>query len=257
MALSALDTLLWAAGIVGHAVLLAVLVLRHRSRQFPWFTSLIAAALLRSLVIPAVRGSERLYFNVYWLLAIPDVLLQLGVVYEVASHTFRPLGHWAPDARRGMAALIGVSLLLAAVITWLATPHAGYWQQVAVIRGSFFSSALMSELFVGMMVLSATVSLPWRTHVARIALALGIYSLVDVVIEAAHTLYGRAYQAHVDDVLSESRKVLYLLCVGWWVVSLWRKAPTPRALPEEARKHLRSLQTRLAYDLYTFRNWRR
>lgn len=260
MHLSALDHLLWAAGFVGNVLLLAVLWLRRRARQFPIFTAFIGGAVLRTVLLYAVqrRGSVYVYFVAYWSLAIAvDVVLQLLVVLETARHVFRPLGRWAPDARRGMVWLVSGSLLLAALLTWVSTPVSTHWEELVVSRGSFFSSTLMSELFVGMLVLSVTVGLPWKTHVARIAYGLGVYSTLDIALEAAHTLYGTGYRTETDQALSHARMVLYLGCLVYWGVTLWADAPAPRELSVEMRKHLRGLQARVAYDLYVFRGWRK
>ena len=110
---------------------------------------------------------------------------------------------------------------------------------------------------MGLGVLSVTAGLPWKTHVARIAHGLGAYSLVDVAIEAGHNVYGLGYRAGTDEVLTYARMLLYLACLGYWIVTLWQDAPEPRELPAEMRAQLRSLQARVAYDLGTIRTWRK
>lgn len=258
--LSYVDSLLWAAGLVMPALLVAVLVARHRVRSFPMFTAFVAASVLRSLILIVLvhHYVARTYFLTYWSLAIlVDVILQAAVVYETATHVFRPLGHWAPDARRGIAWIAAASLGTAAILTWLATPVSELWQESIVVKGSFFASVEMSELLVGMVLLSVTVGLPWRTHVARIAQALGTFSLLDVVLTTLHTVYGERYQAHIDLQLTNVRKFAWLACLAYWIVAMWREAPAPRELPEAARQQLRHLQARLAYDLYTLRSGRR
>ena len=260
MILSDLDSLLWAAGLFGNVLLLAVLVLRHRASHFPFFTAFLAGGILRTLVLIQLAHHyvARTYFLSYWSLAIlVDVVLQLGVVYETAGHVFRPLGHWAPDARRGMTWLIAGSLFTAGVLTWLATPVSLLWQQSLVQKGNFFISILMSELFIGMVMLSVTVGLPWRTHVARIAQGFGAYAIFDLALQAGHALYGSEYLARVDLILTKAGKTFYLGCMAYWVVTLWQDAPAPRELPEAARQHLRALQARITYDLYTLRSGRR
>lgn len=256
MTTTGLELFLWAAGLLVNGALLCVLLLRGRAAHFPWFTTLIVGNVLRSPILFYVRnyGSVRAYFLSYWTLAILcDVVVQSGVVYELATHVFRPLGRWAADTRRGMGWLVLISFAVAGLLTWLATPVSDAWQEAVVVKGSFFFTTLMSELFVGMVSLSVTAGLPWRTHVARIAQGLGVYSLLDIAIEAAHTLYGAQYRTHTDVLLSDTRKLLYLGSVVYWIFALWQDAPEPRELPAEVRKHLRELQTRLTYDLYTLR----
>ena len=78
-----------------------------------------------------------------------------------------------------------------------------------------------------------------------------------MLIEGAHSFYGTNYETKIDTVLSHARMLLYLGCLLYWIATLWQEAPEPRAMSAEAKKHLRSLQARLAYDLYTFRSWKR
>ena len=258
--LTHLDLFLWASGVVGHALLFAVLLARGRCRQFPWFTALIGANVGRSLLLYLLssHGNPEIYRIAYWDLALlVDGFLQLAVVLELARRVFRPLGYWAPDVRRAFLFLVGASVIVAAALAWLAAPRALSWRDNLAVKGSFFSSALLGELLIGMIALSATVGLPWKTHVARIAQGLGLFSLLDMLIEGAHSLYGANYETEVDIGLSHTRMMLYLGCLLYWIVTLWQDAPEPRALSDEAKKHLRSLQTRLAYDLWTLRSWRR
>lgn len=260
MILSDLDTLLWAAGVFGNSFLVLILLVRGRNRFFPFFTLFVAASVGRSLTLwyLARHYVPRTYFLAYWALAIlVDVVLQSLVVFETAGHVFRPLGYWAPDIRKGMAQVGALSLLLAAGLAWLATPVSALWQESLVAKGNFFFSVLMVEILAGMVVLSVTVGLPWRTHVARIAQGFGLYAAVELSLEAAHALFGKGYRAQVDVQLTHARMVAYVLCLAYWGVTLWQNAPAPRQLPDEARKHLRDLHVRLTYDLYTLRSGRR
>lgn len=259
MHVTRVDLLFWIAGLLGHAILLIVLFVRLRATRFPLFTALIANNLARSVVlyITLRHGTRHTYFDAYWSFAILDTGLQLAVVYEIASLVFRPLGRWAADIRRGARLLVLLSLLLALALTWLAAPVAHSWKEVLVIKGSFFSSALMSELFVGMVALSTSAGLPWKTHIARIAQGLGTYSVLDILIEAGHTLYGASYTSQVDRMLSHGRMCVYLCCVVYWIVALWADAPAPRELPVGLRRQLSSLQERAGLDVHLVRSWRR
>src|SRR5258705_12103426 len=112
MHLTGLDLLFWVAGFVGHVILMFVLWLRHRAKVFPMFTALIGLNVVRTIALALIQlyGTRRGYFDTYWSLAILDVALQLGVVYEMASRVFRPLGKWASDVRRSILWWIAVSL---------------------------------------------------------------------------------------------------------------------------------------------------
>jgi hypothetical protein len=249
--LTGLDRLLWALSFVGHCSLFAVLLVRRRVRSFPAFSTLIAANILRTLVLFLIyrSGSAGSYFYTYWTLAILDVALQLAVAYELATHVFQPLGAWVPDIKRNFSALAVVSLLLAASLTWLATPPVSALRRAIVLRGTFFSSALVSELFVAMVALSVTMGLPWRTPVARLAQGLGVYSIFCILTEAAHSYLG----ADRYKMVSHIRIELYLACLFYWVVTLAIKEPEPRKLPEQLHQELRALQSKAALMLQSLR----
>jgi len=258
MQFAGVDLLLWAIGLLGHVVLLLVLCFRRRAAHFPVFTTLIATNVIRTIALYFTfrLGTRHAYFVTYWSLAILDVALQLAVVYEMASHVFRPLGTWSRDVHRGFLWLIGGSITVASLLTWMAAPAAHSLKEVVVIRGSFFSAALMSELFVGMVAFSVIAGLPWKTHVARISQGLGAYSIVCILIEAGHSYSIITPGTPTYVLLSHIRMAVYLVCITYWIVMLWRNAPRPKDLPDEMRRQLSLLQSRVAYDLYRIRSWR-
>ena len=252
-----MDRLLWAAGFFGHLVLLGVLFRRRRAARFPAFTALIGASVLRTVILFSLINQEEAYGIAYLATAILDVTLQFAVVYEVASHVFRPLGRWAPDTRRGLLWLISISVAIALTLTWLAGPISDGWENAVLRKTTFFGSSLMAELFLGMVALSVTVGLPWKTHVARIAHGLGVFAIINTSLDAGHTLHGSVYGARVDPVLTLTRMLVYLGCVLYWIVTLWQEAPQPRELPAKMVAELQLLNARLAYDLYALRNWKK
>ena len=143
------------------------------------------------------------------------------------------------------------------VVGYVRAPDAPGLESRLLLKSGFFSSALMSELFLGMVALSVTVGLPWRTHDARIAHGLGVFSLLDLAIEAVHTVHGGAGALNVQDVLTSARMIVYLGCLVYWIVTLWQEAPEPRDLPLKLIAELRLLNARVAYDLGTLRKWKK
>lgn len=259
MQLNCVDFLLWAAGLFGHILLLFVLWNRHRMSTFPFFTTLITSNVVRSitLFLIASRGIEHGYLIAYSVLAVFDLVLQLCVIYELASHVFRPTGQWAPDVRRGFGIGVGISIAIAAAMTCLPTNPEKTRLMAMLNGGNFFSSALMCEFFVGMIVLSVTVRLPWKTHVARIAQGLGFYSLLSVLAAAGHSVVGTERSSTWSDDITLVRMIAYLICLGYWIITLWRKAPEPKELSEEMRRQLFILQRRTEYDLRRLRMLKR
>ena len=255
MHLNHTDYLFWAAGLLAHIALLVVISTRHRAQTFPFFTALVSANIVKTitLYLVALHGTAHSYRITYFCLTAVDLVLQLCVVYEVALHVFRPTGRWAPDVRRGFVIVVVSSITVAAGLTTLAETPARTWLGVVLIRGNFFSSALMSELFAGMIFLSVTVGLPWKPHAARIAQGLGFYSLVTILTEAGHNIFGMERSSRISGDLTLLRIVTYLICVMYWIVMLWRDAPAPRELPAEIHSRLVAFQRLLEYDLRKLR----
>jgi hypothetical protein len=258
MHLTGLDLLFWAVGFVGHVILLLVLLTRQRARAFPIFTTLIGLDIVRTIALALIQqhGTRAGYFYTYWSLAILDVALQLGVVYEMTSRIFRPLGEWAGDVRRGLMGWIIGSVAVATGLSWLATPPTRLWMQTVMIKGNIFSAALLSELFLGMIALSVTAGLPWKTHVARISQGLGIYSVFTVALEAGRTYFGLRTNSQIYDDLSHVRMGVYLLCVTYWIIMLWRDAPPGRGITECMRRQLAAINAGAALDLQELRSRR-
>jgi hypothetical protein len=252
MTFKTLDLFLWAAGFLGHLVLLVVLFIRRHAKTFPLFTSLVAANIAQTVVLYTVHrfatGSE--YFHVYWTFAIVEVALQLGVLYEIASIVFRPLGVWAPDVRRKLSLLVLGSLAMAGALTCLASPPAACVAQSILVRGNLFAALLLSELFVVTASLSTRVGLPWRSHVLQLAQGLGIYSIATLIVETADSYFGMP--AHADDYrifrfVQHCRVAIYLACLSYWIVCLYRKELPRRSVTPEMRSRLFHLQSAAAY----------
>jgi hypothetical protein len=256
MHLTGIDLLFWVAGFVAHVVLLLILWIRHRAATFPFFTILIASYVMRTVVLyfTALAGGKHAYLVAYLSLGSVDLTLQLCVVYEMASHVFRPLGNWAPDARIRLAWIVLASIAIAASLTWLsAIPPAHTLLRTILIRGNFFSAVLMTELFAGMIALSVTIRLPWKTHAARIAQGLGFYSFVCILIEAGHSYFGIDHGMRIAADLTYFRMLSYMICAGYWIVMLWLDAPVPKTLPNKMKAQLLTLQSLVEADLQRIR----
>ncbi|MBB6143212.1 hypothetical protein HNQ77_001156 [Silvibacterium bohemicum] len=246
---------LWAAGFIGHILLFTVLIVRSRAQQFPIFTTFVLSNLVRTVVLFFILkfGSRHTYYYTFWSLGALDTLLQFGIVYEMYAKTFRPLGVWASDVRRAFLSLIFGSLIIAFGLTMAAAPHTKLPIQSTILRADFFSSVWMGELFVGMISISVKAGLPWQAHVGRIAKSLGLYCLLDTLIGAMATHFGLDQSTAPYLVLQQIRQFLYLGCLSYWIVMLWKEAPDPRRMSDELRLRLIRLQARVEADLHWIR----
>jgi hypothetical protein len=259
MRLTSLDFLFWAAGFAEHLALLFVLWYRRRARVFPYFTALITLNVIRTIVLYFVlhNGTKAGYAYTYWWVAVLDVILQLCVVYEVASRVFRPLDIWAADVRSKFVWLLGLSISVALGLTWLESPPVRTWMQGFSTKGNLFTAALQSELFVVMMALSISARLPWRTHVAKIAQGLGAYSLISVLFETGHSYFGMGRELPVFILLSHVRMAAYLGCVSYWIINLWSDERPAREMTGQMRESMFALQVQVEYQLQNLRSRKR
>jgi hypothetical protein len=247
-----LDLLFWAAGFLGHLLLLVVLFLRRHAKTFPLFTALIASNIAQTAVLYTVHrfGTASKYFCLYWTFAIVELALQLGVLYEIASIVFRPLGVWAPDVRRKLCLLVLGSFAIAGILALLASPPTEHVAQSIFIKGNLFAALLLSELFVVTSSLSTRVGLPWKSHVLQLAQGLGIYSIVTVIVETADSYFG--LPTHADDYrifrfVQHCRIAIYLCCLTYWIICLYRRELPRHSVTTEMRNRLFHLQNTAAF----------
>ena len=255
MHLTGLDRFYWLTGFGAHMALLSVLLLRRHYRSFPIFTVFVSFSILRTVALFVVQahGTKLVYFESFWGLGIIDTILELALILEMYFRTFRPLGRWPSDLKGPILAVACTSVAIAAGLTFLSTPPTRFWAQAIVIRGTFFSSAFMSELFVGMIALSVRFGLPWHSYVQKISQGLGVYSIVDFLIEAGHNLLGVGMDTHVYTMLSRLRMTAYLICVFYWIRALSRDLPAPRKMTERMRGQLVELGKFADDELRTIR----
>jgi hypothetical protein len=248
MQLSLIDRSLWAATFAEDLALISVLLFRHRVRKLPFFTALICLDVFRTVALFLIQyhGARSTYFYTYWSLALIDVLLQLGVLYRVAAQVFRPTNKWAEDTIHGFVWLIIVSVVVATVLTWIPNPPVVMVLQVALLKGNFYSALLLSELSVGIFALSVGTGLPWTAHVARVMHGFIAYLLCTLALETARTYFGVTQGSHVYDDLSHIRIAVYVVCMAYWVVTLWMDAPPTREMTDLMRQQVSAIREVLA-----------
>jgi hypothetical protein len=259
MELTGFDRFLWAATFFGQILTLLVLIVRRRTHSFPFFTCYVVESICTTVVEYFVfyHLSILAYCYWYWSLGIFDQILLLFVFYELAVYVFCPTGVWARDVRRTFLCVVCVSVAVALLLTCLAHPTARIAIETFILRANFFSAALISELLVGTLVLSATAGLPWKTHVAIIAQGLGAYSLVCIATSVAANYLISNRRAHLYKQLSHFQILTYLTCEVYWIVMLWQDAPAPRELPESLRIQIYTLHKEVENDLIRVRAWRK
>ena len=216
-----INHIIWAAGLIGHLLLLAVLLRRRRTGQFPWFTILILFDLVRSVTLPAVLHFSRhpVPLLVSRVIDLTDILLEFAVLAELTTIALRPLG----AARRITLSLL---LLASAVVMSirLAPPGHTHWPVLLILLlslGHFVLSLMFVEWAIVLGFLLRPLQLSWRSAVAVITFGFGVYSAA-LLAGGGYFTTGREMRDYV--FFSFFRVTVYLLVLLWWTVGLQTSA---------------------------------
>ena len=210
--------LIWAVGLLGHLVLLAVLFARRHVTRFPWFTLLILFYFLRSvgLAIALRLSGHPVHQFTTVILDLTDVLLQCAVLVELTWIALRPLG----GVRRYTLPLL---LVASGVLMVIRLAPAGHFSlRTLLVLTHFLLSLLMVEWAIVLAFLLRPLRLSWRSHVTAISLGLGVYS-ASLLAGGGYFTTGREMRDYV--FFSFFRISIYLLVLLWWAVTLWFAEP--------------------------------
>jgi hypothetical protein len=210
--------LIWAAGLLGHLLLLCALFRRKHAATLPCFTLLIVFYLLRSIGLVA---GQQLYGHpasvfVSLMLDLVDVVLQCAVLAELSWIALLPLGG---KRRLTLPLLLVVSASL--IVTRLA-PHGPRSLAMLLVLAHFLLSVLMVEWAITLGFLLRPMGRSWRSPVAVISIGFGVYSTA-LLAGGGYFTTGREMRDYV--FFSYLRIAVYLLVVLVWAVSLWVAKP--------------------------------
>jgi hypothetical protein len=215
------DHLIWAAGLLGHLLLLGVLFARKRVHRFPWFTLLIVFYLLRSVALVTAfhfTGHPVHQFTTI-ILDLTDILLQCAVLAELTWIALEPIGR----LRR-----VTLPLLLVAsgvlIVMRLAPSHPSVRSASPLLH--FLLTVLMVEWSIMLAFLLRPLRLSWRSHVAAISFGFGVYSAA-LLAGGGYFTTGREMRDYI--FFSFFRIFVYLFVVLCWALSLWLSEPGSRA----------------------------
>jgi hypothetical protein len=237
------DVLLWAANFAALVPLFAVLLAKRRALRFPAFTSYIGFSILESVTLFSVLKHQDLYARLYWTGQIIEVLLQIAVVIEIARHVFRPFGKWATGARSFWTAAVGVSLVAAAALTFVASPSAPSFAWLWVLKVNLFTVMFTCMISVAVLVTARRYGLAWRNHVIGLAEGWTFWAFTAFFIETCHSYYGYSpYYSYFE-------YAALLANVGvqiFWIRVFWQEEPS-RVLSPERHNILIEQQKQLDY----------
>lgn len=250
MNLSALDYVLWAAGILGQAVLFAILMVRRRWRDFPVFALFMGfeAVLNPALYLLFRYGSLSWYKRAYWSFVLIEFVLELGIIAEIARIVLRPTGTWVRDARKQFIFWGALGILVAAALPFLVTPPAATLLHRLEVRGDLFTSLVICELIAVVTRTSKNLGLGWRNHVMALGNGWTAWAVAAILVDGLHSYFGaERYFAELE----HARMVVYLAVLGYWAVQFWLEEPARQPISPELSAYIQNLHRRVKNDLDT------
>lgn len=247
MDLTFLDRFLWAASFIGNVALLLVLLVRGRWRHFPVITGYMAFELVSTIVLYSIYryGSFRAYNWAYWCFAFLDFVLQLGLMFEITRVVLKPTGTWVSDAK-GIFTILGIiAVSLATGVALMVRPALSTGLQCWAVRGELFTSMIICEVFLMVMIVSSHLGLFWRNHVMGFGQGLSIWALVALLVDTAHSFLSMHYYTTLEHV----RIFSYLAALVYWIITFWREEPERRELTPEMQAYLAGLHQTVQDEL--------
>ena len=235
---------------LGNTFLFAVLIIRHRWKNFFVFTAYMGfdAALIPTIYLLVHFGFRSLYKQVYWSSVLIEFVLQLGVIFEMARIVMQPTGTWLRDARKQFILGGAAGLMLAAALAWMLTPPLATLSERLEAGSSFFTSLVVCELFVVMLLTAKQLGLGFRNHVFALVTGWSVWVLAAMLVDLLHGYYG----THLHyDALDNLRKFAYLAALVYWMVQFWQDEPARQEIPPELRAYILALHQRVNKDIDT------
>lgn len=250
MIYSHIDVSLAMLGMVGEVLLLFVFIQRRSYKAFPIFFSYIVYALLSDLffLLWAQHLSEITYFSIYFANNVPEFLLQIGILLEVAWNVLNPVKGSLPR----LSLLIFASLVvggtaLACLLSIHSMPNLlNRWTRYFV-QINFTVAILRLVIFSAVVFFSQMLGIGWRNHVLPIATGFVGYSVVALLVELLHRFTGVTNNP-VYHLQEQFRMIAWCLALGYWSYALAKKEAPRKDFDPQMASFLVSISSRVSKD---------
>jgi hypothetical protein len=222
---TSIDGLLWGVSAAGQFLLLAVLFKQRLYRTFPIFCGFIGYCCLSDVglfLIYSSHTSNLVAYRIYSLSDGVDILLQIGLLFEIGRNVLNPVKRSLPKASLYIfGAMLVIGLIITVVLARRPTPgDADRWAEL-FMHVSFAVAILRLLIFSAIAGFSQMLGIGWKNHVLQIATGLLGYSIVILLVELLHRFTGIRDQSlfHLHD---QFRIISWCMVLGYWSYSLSR-----------------------------------
>jgi len=238
------DWIILATATITAALLIAALFYKGAARVFPWFTARCVNQLVRTAVLFTVhaKGSYRIYFWVYWYAQLPDLLLLLGVIWNMAVVLFRRQMGWAPGAKLVAGLGTGLAFATALVLAGFDHPNTSSALIAWCMQTSLFTSLLITEVATAITLTADLVSGQRNRWVSGLSIGLILWFGVSCAVEGIQAYFGdvRYYQT-----LSHIEKYAEIVALVVWLVTFSQTEVDTPELSQDQIDTLLELHNRL------------
>jgi hypothetical protein len=220
---SAVTAWIWGLSLILQIALFIALFSRRIAHTFPLFTNFIGFYLIRSvlLYISFDYLSTEHYSQLYNILLLLDILVQVGLAVELCSALVRAQGGW----RANRLLYVAGAVLVAALGTWIAVtlmPQAS----IRLDRSQMFFSIIAILIFLA--------SLRSSNDLLRtIAQGWGIFGIVSFAADIGRVFAAAGNHPRQYAAWSYALAGAYLIVVVFWLVTL--RAPANSAASVHSR----------------------
>lgn len=244
MHITNVDFVLWIAGFIGEALCLSVLTLRLANRTFPVFYIWMASNVLLdpTLYWLAQHASPITYARVYFAIDLPQSLLEVGIIVEIAIAVLRPVKRSLP--KRLPFILLTVLSVVGVLGFFFATRLNA--STLTHPRGFQIFDTTMAIVRLATFILIAGFSqmlgVGWKNRILQLASGLGFYAAVSLIVSIAQSHlrggpdYGDRYFA-----LDHLRIASYVCALYYWVFSFARKEAKRKEFSPQMEEFLVSM----------------
>jgi hypothetical protein len=211
------------AGVVGEAVVCALLLRRKTWQTVPFFCAYVAWTLISDLAGSFFlwKTSALVYGRFYFTQTILDSLLQFAVLVELAWSVLRPVRQSLP---RKSLIILSLIIALAGLAIWplagMAIPQNFVGLSVVLFQLQETFAILRVACFLVMASFSQLLSIGWRDRELQIATGLGFYSIISLLVALFHSHQGRGPEYHWPD---QALSLCYVGTLFYWVFSFATK----------------------------------
>jgi hypothetical protein len=227
MVLSQIDAALLALSVVGQSLLFLVLWRREFYKTFPIFFSYILYTVVSDFLFLSFMWSHNVskqtYFMAYFANNVPEFLLQLGILLEVARNVLSPVKRSLPKSALAVfAAMILSGTILACFLSMHSMPtRLNRWTQY-FIEINFTVAVLRLVIFSAIVFFSQMLGIGWKNHVVQIATGFAGYSVVVLLVELLHRFTGVSNDS-IYHFQEQFRIIAWCLALGYWSYALAKK----------------------------------